>query len=86
MARRESTVTDKGQVTIPIEYRRQLGLAPHDRVSFELDEDGLRLRRVASRVLHHFGAIQPRNQPEDWTAVRAEVEQLVAEDVVAEDQ
>jgi hypothetical protein len=61
-----------------------LGLTAHGRVSFEFDEDGLKLRTVASRMLRHFGAIQSRNQPEDWTAVRAEVEQLVAEDVVAE--
>ena len=82
----ESTVTNKGQVTIPVAFRRQLGLAPHDRVSFELDEANLRLRPVASRVLRHVGAIQPHQRPEDWTAMRAEVEQLVAEDVVAEDR
>ena len=79
-------MTAKGQITIPIEFRRQLGLKPHDRDSFELDKDGLRLRPVASRVLRHFGAIQPRQRPEDWTAVRAEVEQRMAEGVVAEGQ
>jgi AbrB family looped-hinge helix DNA binding protein len=32
----DATVTGKGQITIPKEIRRILGLHPHDRVSFEV--------------------------------------------------
>jgi AbrB family looped-hinge helix DNA binding protein len=32
-------VTDKGQVTIPIEVRRYLGIQPGDEVEFEVAED-----------------------------------------------
>ncbi|RMH20755.1 MAG: AbrB/MazE/SpoVT family DNA-binding domain-containing protein [Acidobacteria bacterium] len=39
-------VTSKGQVTIPIEIRRQLGLLPHTEVVFELDGDAVRLRKA----------------------------------------
>lgn len=35
-----ATVTSKGQITIPVEVRRALGLAPGSRVVFVLREDG----------------------------------------------
>jgi AbrB family looped-hinge helix DNA binding protein len=38
-------VTDKGQVTIPIEVRRYLGVRPGDEVDFEVD-DGEQVRLV----------------------------------------
>jgi AbrB family looped-hinge helix DNA binding protein len=37
-------VTQKGQVTIPLEVRRALGIRPGSEVEFELDERGARLR------------------------------------------
>jgi antitoxin PrlF len=36
-------VTQKGQVTIPLEVRRALGIHPGSDVEFELDERGARL-------------------------------------------
>ncbi len=38
-------VTSKGQVTIPLEVRRRLGIEPGSEVEFELDRDGARLVR-----------------------------------------
>src|SRR4051812_45952172 len=38
-------ITSKGQVTIPIEIREQLGLLPGTEVTFEVDGDGVRLIR-----------------------------------------
>ena len=35
--------TQKGQVTIPLEVRRALGIHPGSEVRFELDQDGARL-------------------------------------------
>ena len=35
-----STLTSKGQTTIPIEVRKQLNLHPGDRLEFVIDEDG----------------------------------------------
>jgi AbrB family looped-hinge helix DNA binding protein len=37
-------ITSKGQVTIPIEIRQQLGLLPDTEVIFELDGDAVRIR------------------------------------------
>ena len=36
-------VTQKGQVTIPVEIRRALGITTGTEVRFELDQDGARL-------------------------------------------
>jgi antitoxin PrlF len=35
-----ATVTSKGQITLPIEVRRRLGLKKGDKVEFVYDEDG----------------------------------------------
>ena len=37
-------VTEKGQVTIPVEIRERLGLLPHTEVEFEVDSNTVRIR------------------------------------------
>jgi AbrB family looped-hinge helix DNA binding protein len=44
----KSTVSIKGQVTIPIEVRRHLGLRPGTLVTFDLRPEGAFLRRGKS--------------------------------------
>jgi antitoxin PrlF len=83
---RETTLTQKGQVTIPQEIRARLGLKPKDKVRFEMQGDVVTLRPATSKVRRGFGAVTPRERPEDWRAVRAEMEQAIAEEVVAEGQ
>ncbi len=41
-------VTSKGQVTIPQDVRRRLGIEPGTEVDFEIAEDGVRLVRRPS--------------------------------------
>ncbi len=38
-------VTSKGQVTIPQEIRRRLGIEPGSEVQFEVEDDGVRMVR-----------------------------------------
>ena len=40
-------ITTKGQVTIPLEVRRRLGLVPHSEVDFEIVGNTARLRKVS---------------------------------------
>jgi AbrB family looped-hinge helix DNA binding protein len=47
---RTSSVSPKGQVTIPVEIRQLLGIRPRDRVAFEVT-DGQVLIRPARRSL-----------------------------------
>jgi AbrB family looped-hinge helix DNA binding protein len=35
-----STITSKGQVTIPAEVRRHLGVGEHGKITFVIDDDG----------------------------------------------
>ncbi len=59
-----STVTSKGQITIPVEVRRALGLRPGTRVAFVRNESGsfeLRLDAHSVRVLK--GIVPPPPTP-----------------------
>jgi len=51
-----STVTSKGQVTIPKKVRERLQLETGDKVDFRFDEDGsLRMHPIARKVSEVFG-------------------------------
>ena len=50
-----STLTSKGQVTIPAEVRRHLGLHPGDHVGFIVEGGVVRLVRQESRIEAAFG-------------------------------
>jgi AbrB family looped-hinge helix DNA binding protein len=40
-------VTSKGQITVPVEIRRSLGVKPGDNILFEQQEGGIRVMRDA---------------------------------------
>jgi AbrB family looped-hinge helix DNA binding protein len=44
--RKQARITSKGQVTVPREIRRLLGVRTGDRLVFESDHRGVRLRRA----------------------------------------
>jgi len=46
-----STVSEKGQVTIPRDARKRLKIAPGDRVLFKVEGDKVLLVRIAERRL-----------------------------------
>jgi AbrB family looped-hinge helix DNA binding protein len=43
---KESKITSRGRVTVPAEIRRTLGVHAGDRILFECDGEGVRLRPV----------------------------------------
>lgn len=49
-------ITEKGQVTIPLEIRQKLGLLPHTEVEFEIDGNTARIRKVRSVSRNSRGA------------------------------
>jgi AbrB family looped-hinge helix DNA binding protein len=79
----ETSVTTKGQVTIPVEVRKRLGLKARDRVVFELDGDVATIRRAPSRVLQAYGAFGPISTA-DILNSREDFERAVAEEVMSE--
>ena len=84
MREMETTVTQKGQVTIPAAVRSRLGLKPRDKVRFEVEGDVVTLRPAPSKVLRWYGSVTPKERPEDFQKVREEFEQDVADEVDAE--
>jgi hypothetical protein len=44
-----------------------------------------KLKSAPSWLLAGFGAVTPRQRPEDWRKVRAAVEEAMAEEAAAED-
>jgi len=81
----ETRITQKGQVTIPIAIRVRLGLNPKDRIRFEVDGDDVKIKPVHSRLKAGYGAVTPKNRPEDWKQIRTEMAKAIADEVMAED-
>ncbi len=63
-------VTEKGQVTIPVEIRRRLGIEAGDGVVFYVEEDRVYLTPMTETLESAYGAVEPRQRPEDFQALR----------------
>jgi antitoxin PrlF len=74
-----ATLTRKGQVTIPAPIRKLLGVGPRDKVSFVVDQNGVRLKRGTSAVETTAGMFKT-----DQPAVSAEELREQAADAIAE--
>lgn len=47
--KKQARITSKGQITVPHEIRRALGVRPGDRLLFEKDGSGVRVRPVRTK-------------------------------------
>jgi AbrB family looped-hinge helix DNA binding protein len=68
----DSTVTSKGQITIPVSVRRQLGIDPGDKLTFAVAKSGevnLRTTRYPT-VASVRGAAGALKTPLTWQEVR----------------
>ena len=75
-----TTVTSKGQVTIPVNIREHLGIKPRDQVRFEVTEDGsVRVTPAPSRLTALFKSVKPSRIHKDDITLRREFEEGVAE-------
>lgn len=73
-----STVTSKGQVTIPAEIRRLLGVGRGDKVAFIIEGDQVRLTSAIGVVERTAGALKT-----DQPALSAEELRQAAEQAIA---
>jgi AbrB family looped-hinge helix DNA binding protein len=71
-----STITSKGQLTIPVEVRRMLGLKRGDKVVFQLEGREVRLAPADSRLAAGYQSIPALGEARTW----AQIEQAVAEE------
>ena len=63
-------VTQKGQVTIPLQIRRLLGIKPNSRVVFSIEGAKVYLAAEAETLESIYGAVKPISQPEDLHKLR----------------
>ncbi len=74
-------VTSKGQVTIPVEIRRALGIKPRDRVEFSLADGVATVAKAKSVVEKWAGAFKGTGGPIDIKRLRREFEDSMARNV-----
>ncbi len=79
----ESTVTSKGQTTLPKAVREALGVGPGDRVRYRIEGDQVRLIRPRS-VLDLAGCL--REHAGDRPMTLQEMDEAIAEAVAARDE
>ncbi len=79
-------ISDKGQITIPADIRRKLGLKAKSRVQIEVQDNVAVLRPVKS-ILELSGVLheQAKGKTTDWDTIREQTAQAVAEHVVRKD-
>ena len=67
-----STITSKGQVTIPVEIRKQLGLATGTKIAFVVDDEGnVSLRPPTYPTIASLaGAAGKLETPMSWEEMR----------------
>ncbi len=52
-----ATISSKGQVTVPAEVRRRLGVGPHDKLSFVIDGTDVVVRPAAFTIETVLGSV-----------------------------
>ena len=77
----ESTITRKGQVTIPKAIRDRLGVKKGEKVHFVMRGEEVVLKVIKGTILDLRGSVQPSAHPEDFEKIRQSVRHAVAKKV-----
>ena len=79
-----STITAKGQTTIPIEIREYLDLVPHDKLVYVPDGDKVYLMHVHGTIFDIKGALKHKvNAPINFEKLREQVKQKVSKEILS---
>lgn len=66
-----ATITSKGQVTIPLAVRKELGLAAQDKIVFRLGPGTkVAIERLPMSLEEAYGSVPPLGSPQDLEAIR----------------
>jgi len=82
MTEHTAVITRKGQVTVPAEIRRELGLSRGDRLTFVSEHGAVRIEKRGSVVERTAGILKKYALGLPAEAEREAFEQAVADDVV----
>jgi AbrB family looped-hinge helix DNA binding protein len=68
-----TSITKKGQVTIPKEIRDELGLKERDKMVFSIRGSEIMMRPLRGTILDLRGTVTPKQRPEDFSEMREKV-------------
>ena len=74
-----TTITQRGQVTIPAEVRRILGVKPRDKVTFTIEGNEVRLAPASFTLESAYGSVKPSQRPEDFEKLSRAAKEAKAE-------
>ena len=78
----QSKITAKGQTTLPIEVREHLRVGPGDRVTYLIDEAGVRIVAKSRRAVELAGILGP---PPNGPATLEEIDEGIGWAIAEED-
>jgi antitoxin PrlF len=73
-----STITSKGQVTIPKQIRDELDLREGDRVFFVRRGNEITLKVLRGNILQLRGSVRASKQPKSFEKIRQETKEKIA--------
>ncbi len=79
-----TTITRKGQVTLPAEVRRVLGVKRGDSVVFTEEGGEVRLAPAAFSLESAYGSVKPSKRPEDFDQISRIAKEAKADKTVRE--
>lgn len=77
-----ATITQRGQVTIPAEVRKVLGVKPRDKVAFTIKGGLVRLAPAAFSLETAYGSVRPFRKPEEFEEIGRAVKEAKAAETV----
>lgn len=80
-----STITKKGQTTVPLEIREALKVEPRQRLEWTIRRDGSAIVRPVPSALGLLGSLRPKKAFPGRKAERAATERAVANHAARED-
>jgi AbrB family looped-hinge helix DNA binding protein len=81
-----SKLTSKGQVTIPVQIRQLLGLAPRANVAFYVTEAGVTIGPIEDVVTRTAGALKSDIPPLSPREEKIAAEEAIAEEAIRRSQ
>lgn len=70
-----ATISKKGQLTLPVEVQRLLGVGPRDRVVFAVNDDQVRLVPARYTLESVMGSVEPPTRTEEFERISAEAKE-----------
>jgi len=80
----QSTLTEKGQTTVPVQIRKAMNLIPHQKIQWVFHPNGYALVRPQPSALDLYGSLKPKKAfpgiQEEKEAVRRAVAKQAAKE------